>query len=97
MKKAPEGAPTQGKDKYLNQLKQTQIAFYREPVTMKQVTVTTGIVREHICRYVKTLKKANAIWLIRIGKCPITGHPRVQFLTTDPKYAANLPKQLSLF
>ena len=98
---APEGTPvffeTQCKDTDYNQLCKAQIAFFERPRTMMQAERLSGVRRENICRYAKTMKKANAIWIAYVGKCPITGHGKVQFLTTNPKYAEGLPKQLELF
>ena len=97
----PEGAPLnfeeQRKDTDYNQLYKAQIAFFERPRTMMQGERLSGVRRENICRYAKTMKKANAIWIAYVGKCPITGHGKVQFLTTNPKYAEGLPKQLELF
>ncbi len=90
-KGAPESAPLnslkqqQDKDKHLDQLKQTQLAFFPEPKTMMQVAREVGIDRANVCWYERDLRRAGAIWLVRIGRCPITHHPRVKFFTTNPK------------
>jgi len=97
----PEGAPvfseSQGKDTEFNQLCKTQIAFFDKPVTMMMAERLSGVRREGICRYVRTMREANAIWIAYVGKCPITGHGKVQFLTTNPTYFEGLPQQLKLF
>ena len=101
-KEAPcEGATvnseTQGKDTIYYQFQQTQVAFFAQPQTMMQIARQIGIDRANVCWYVRELRKACAIWLIRKGKCPITKCNGVGFWTTNPKYADNLPVQLSLF
>jgi hypothetical protein len=58
--------------------------FLRTPQTMKQVSVRTGIMRENICRIVKSLREADAIASFSVGTCPITKHPKVNRWTTDP-------------
>lgn len=98
--KSPAGKQGQEelhKDKKLDQLKQTQLAFYAEPVTMMEVARNVGIDRANVCWYVRDLRKAGVIWLIRKGICPVTRWPGVGFWTTNPKFTEGQPKQLSLF
>jgi len=87
----------QRKDTKLYQFQQTQVAFFSEPKTMMQAAKQVGIDRANVCWYVRDLRKEAAIWLIRKGICPITRADSVGFYSTNPKYAENLPKQLSLF
>ena len=95
---APEESfETERKDTHFFQLQRTQLAFFEKPITMKQASLIVGCDRANTCRYVKTMKKANAIWIVRLGRCPITRHSKVQFLTTNPRFAESLPKQLTLF
>ena len=98
---APESAPanseTRDKDTKLFQFQQTQIAFFAQPQTMMQIARQVGIDRANVCWYVRELRKVGAIWLIRKGTCPITGHNKVQYLTTNPQFVENKPKQLTLF
>ena len=101
-KDAPEGTPLislkqHNKDRYIDQFRKTQAAFFAKPSTMKEVAKAVGIDRANACWYVRDLRQAGAIWLIRKGECPITHYPSVGFYSTNPKYAAKLPKQLSLF
>ena len=98
----PEGSPeisleSQDKDRHFRQLQQTQIAFFSQPITMMQAAKKVGVDRANVCRYVDVMRKAGAIWIIRKGTCPITRDRRVQFLSTNPKYAEGQPKQLELF
>jgi len=99
-KKEAAGAATsetQHKDTEFSQIQICQLGFFAEPKTMMQIDRQTGIRRENVCRYVRTMKQANAIWIVRIGRCPITRHSHVKFWTTNPKFAESLPKQLTLF
>ena len=98
-KEAPEGAATEtrGKDTNYFQFQQTQIAFFSQPVTMMQAAKSVGIDRANVCRYVATLRKEGAIWLIRKGICPVTRWTGVGFYSTNPEYAKNQPQQLKLF
>ena len=102
-KDAPESTPLislkqeQHKDTHLDQFNQTKAAFFSTPRTMMEVARMVGIDRANVCWYVRNLRKANGIYLIRKGDCPETHWPGVGFYSTDPKYAAKQPKQLSLF
>jgi hypothetical protein len=94
---APKSLKLQCKDKHFDQLKQTQIAFFSSPATMMQVARQIGCDRANVCWYVRELRKAGAIWLVRKGRCPVTGWPYVGYWTTDPRLSPKLPVQLSLF
>ncbi|ALM21005.1 hypothetical protein AAT17_07100 [Nonlabens sp. MIC269] len=78
------------------QLKQVYNALLVKPMTMKEIDVYTGIMRENICRYIGKLVEQNKIAILRQRKCSITGFNHVN------EYTANtdlFPKsnQLSLF
>lgn len=60
-------------------------AFFNEPVTMKEVDVLTGIMRENICRYVHFLRKQNRIFSVNKRRCAITKRLATA-LSTNPKY-----------
>lgn len=83
-----DGLPDQKnihKNTHFQQQFQTVFAeFNRAPQTMKEVEVRTGIDRANICWYVRDMRKARTIARIAIGPCPITGHPKVGFYTTNP-------------
>ena len=70
-------------------------AFFESPKTMKEVDKETGVMRESICRRVKTLRIQRKIFLLGYRKCKITGR-KAGIYTTDP---ALIPKsnQLELF
>jgi hypothetical protein len=97
----PESAPvisleSRNKDTKLYQLQQTQLAFFSQPKTMMQVAKQVGVDRANTCRYVATMRKVGAIWLVRKGICPVTRWPGVGFYTTNPILAPKHPVQLQL-
>ena len=71
---------TQAKD----QLKKVFNAFFEFPKTMKEVDIETSVMRENICRYVRTLRNENRIALVSYRKCKITGNNKVGTYTTNP-------------
>lgn len=78
------------------QMKRVFDAFFSQPKTMLMVEVETGILRPNICRYVSNMRKSQSIEIVRLGTCPISKYPRVQYLTTDPRLFPN-SIQLNLF
>ena len=97
----PVGTPEvsfekQRKDTIFNQLCKVQLAFFLTPKTMMEIDQQTGIRRENICRYVKIMREAGAIWLVKKGTCSVTKENGVGFYSTNPQFAENLPKQLKL-
>lgn len=78
------------------QMKKVFEAFFGQPKTMLMVEVETGILRPNICRYVSNLRKSKSIEIVRLGVCPISKYPKVQFLTTNPNLFPN-STQLNLF
>lgn len=71
-------------------------AFFESPKTMKEVDKETGIMRESICRYIKTLRKKKKIALVGYRKCNVTGHGNVGIYTTNPDLFP-ISNQLKLF
>lgn len=71
-------------------------ALLIKPMTMKEVDVYTGIMRENICRYIDTLIEQGRIAMTKKRKCTITGHNHVMEFTANPEL---FPKsnQLELF
>lgn len=67
-----------------------------KPMTMKEIDVYTGVMRESVCRHINTLLEQNKIAIVRERKCSITGYPYVNEYTTDKSL---FPKsnQLNLF
>ena len=87
----------QAKDnKFKAQLAKVFQALKEKPMTMKEVDVYTGIMRENVCRYIDTLLEQERIAVIRKRKCNITGYPYVNEYTGDPSL---FPKsnQLKIF
>ena len=85
------------KDNHYFQFQRTQIEFFRTPATMMQIAKTVGCDRANICWFVRDLRRADAIWVTRIGICPVTRHSRVKFWTTNPKFVESQPQQPKLF
>jgi len=86
----------QGKDKHFqNQYKQAFAGFFKQPQTMKELSVATGIDRANLCRYVRVMQKAGSIAVLKRTICRITKHRANQY-TSNPKLLPKT-KQLSLF
>lgn len=69
-----------------DQLARVFNSFFESPKTMKEVDVETGIMRENICRYVRTFRKENRIVLVGYRRCKITGCGRVGIYSTNPDF-----------
>tara|TARA_R110001632_G_scaffold17761_1_gene55927 strand:+ start:1086 stop:1394 length:309 start_codon:yes stop_codon:yes gene_type:complete len=85
------------KDRYFKaQLRRVLEALKEKPMTMKEVDVCTGIMRENICRYVSDLMESGMIAVRKRRRCSITGFPLVNEYTGNPDL---FPKsnQLKLF
>jgi len=67
---------------YKTQLRKVFQELKKEPQTMLQVSVKTGILRANICRYIRTLRKHKQVAVTNVGKCPISKH-KAQYFTTD--------------
>jgi hypothetical protein len=50
---------------------------------MKEVDKVCGVMRENICWYVRTLRKAGKIYLITKRRCKVTKHTAGVY-TTNP-------------
>ncbi len=82
------------------EVRQSQIvnvaeAFRKSPATMLMIARQTGIERANICRYVAEMRKADRIFLVRKGLCPITRHT-ANFLTTNEAFRQSI-KDWTLF
>lgn len=90
-KKAPTNAGAnnsikQVKDNHFQtQFKQTFDGFFKQPQTMKELSVSTGIDRANICRYCRTMRKAGTIAAVKKSYCSITKHLAYKY-TTNPKW-----------
>jgi len=67
---------------YHSQLVKVYRELKKEPQTMLQVSVKTGILRANICRYIRTLRKRKQVAVTKVGKCKISKH-KAQYFTTD--------------
>jgi hypothetical protein len=85
----------QNKDTKIDQLNVVFKSFFDSPKTMKEADVNSGIMRENICRYVRTFRKNKSIVVIRKRLCSITNHLANEY-TTNPDLFPK-PTQLTLF
>ena len=76
-----------GKDKHLVELEKVYKSLFEKPQTMKEVDKAIGVMRESICWYCRSLRKANKLFKVRQRKCTVTGYPHVWELTTNPAKA----------
>lgn len=61
------------KDRYFKaQLRKVLDALRERPMTMKEVDVYTGVMRENICRYVSDLMESGLIAIRKRRRCSIT-------------------------
>lgn len=65
-----------------NQLQLVYNALKRQPMTMKQVSMLTGIDRANICRYCRTFRIQNKVCYLKKVVCPITKN-RAFLITTN--------------
>jgi len=87
---------SQNKDKqFLNQFKVTFESFYKEPQSMKELSVKTGIDRASICWYCRAMRKTGVIAINKKAPCCITKRI-VNKYTTNPDYFP-ISSQLKLF
>lgn len=67
---------------YHSQLIKVFKELKKEPQTMLQVSVSTGILRANICRYIRTLRKRKQVAVTKVDKCRLSKH-KAQYFTTD--------------
>ncbi len=82
--------------KIANQLSIVRDIFFDEPCTMKEADILTGIMRESICWYCRSMRKQNSLYPIGKRFCRVTKHKATVY-TTDPAKAINNSPQLKLF
>ena len=82
--------------KLTDQLEIVLQAFKKKPMTMKEADFYTGVMRENICWYVRTLLNEGKIAFLRKRRCKVTGYPSVKEFTGNPEL---FPKsnQLKIF
>ena len=66
----------------------------RRPQTRLQVSSSTGVPLQNICRYIHNFRKAQTVFIVRHDRCPISGM-RAEIISTDPRYAPQA--QLKMF
>jgi hypothetical protein len=99
MNKNPKGYPSHkgwNKDKvFKSQLE----AFYRylleEKATCSMAERELSIPQKNLCRYKRTLEKADRLWAVCKDVCKVTGF-KAWYLTTNPENAPQT-NQLRLF
>lgn len=76
---------SQSKDnQFIGQKQRVFEAFRRSPKTMLMVSVSTGILRANICRYVAEWRKENKIIIYRKADCYISKR-KANHYTTNPE------------
>lgn len=68
------------KDQFNNVYKE----FFKEPTTMKMLSIKLKIDRANICWYCRTLRQSNKIGIAKKGMCKITKR-LVNYYTTNPE------------
>jgi|TARA_R110000744_G_scaffold31407_1_gene73872 hypothetical protein len=84
------------KETRATQLKTVYDVFFNTPMTMKECSTLTGIMRENICWYCRDFRKLNQLFIVGKKICSITKRVGVNIYTTNPKFAPE-DKQLHLF
>lgn len=84
------------KDKKIDQLKAVFQSFFDSPKTMKEADADSGIMRESICRYVRTFRQSKSIVVIRKRYCNVTKHLANEYTTNKDLFPKTSP-QLTLF
>lgn len=80
-----------------NQLARVEIAFQSGYKTMKEIDAETGIMRENICRYVRTLRQNNRIFRGKKRFCSVTKYLAYEWTTNEKLKPTGEPRQLNLF
>jgi hypothetical protein len=77
------------------QFKIVSDAFFKQPQTMKELSVKTNIDRANICWYCRKLRQHNEIAVVKKVYCSITKHLVNQY-TTNPALFP-ISSQLNMF
>ena len=86
----------QGKDNvYKHQFETVYKEFFKEPQTMKMLSVKANIDRANICWYCRDLRKAERLAAVKKGICSITKH-KATYWTTNPDLFP-ISSQLKMF
>ncbi len=88
---------SQGKaNHFKDELSKVYRAFYASPKTMKEVDRETGVMRESICWYCRTLRRKNRLFPVKKRQCSVTKYPTVIAWTSNPDLAPK-SNQLKMF
>lgn len=85
-----------GKDKHLIQSKRVYLELFKQPMTMKEVSVLVGIDRANTCRYLGKFRKSESVAYLKKVICSITNH-RAWQITANPELFPKQGIQLDLF
>jgi hypothetical protein len=86
----------QRKDKKIkDQLKEVYNGFYKEPQSMKMLSIKLKIDRANICWFCRDFRKNNQLGIFKKGFCKITKR-YVNYYTTNPDLIP-IDKQTKLF
>ena len=84
------------KDKqFKDQLKKVYIGFFKEPQSMKMLSIKLKIDRANICWFCREFRKNNQLGIVKKGVCKITKRV-VNYYTTNPELIP-IDKQTKLF
>ena len=86
----------QGKGTKNDQLNKVFQSFFDSPKTMKETDKDCGVMRENICRYVRTFRQSKSIVVIRKRYCLVTKHLANEYTTNKDLFPKTSP-QLNLF
>jgi hypothetical protein len=81
--------------KIKDQFKRVFEGFFKEPQSMKMLSVKLKIDRANICWFCRDLRKENKLGIVKRGVCAITKQ-RVNYYTTNPELFP-ISKQTKLF
>ena len=95
MKTPPQHKRQNEDNHFQTQFKKTFDAFFKEPQTMKELSISTGIDRANVCRYCREMRKTGTIAVVKKVYCRITKHLANRY-TTNPEQFPTL-SQLKLF
>ncbi|MBK9671952.1 MAG: hypothetical protein IPO70_06810 [Bacteroidetes bacterium] len=71
------------KEHFTDQLNKVYWAFFENPKTMKEADKFTGVMRENICRYCRTLRLQGKLYKVCKRVCAVTKHKAIAW-TTNP-------------
>ena len=82
-------------NQFKNQFKKTFEGFFKQPQTMKELSVSIDIDRANICRYCRVMRKAGTIAVFKKAYCSITKRLVNKYTTNPDMFPIN--SQLKMF